>query len=318
MKKNNKNIDIYKLSDEEYYYRYYNSPSLWLVEQTDLFYDIYRNKIMQPYNLQKKVIDESLNYLLTVILKVRQAGISTSMAGQFAHQAMFGKTEGGLFLSTTMKQAIVIMEKFYLCFDTIIDTRFKPYFKKRSVFECKFQNGIKQLSLPSRSVESCRGFTGNMFFDEFGSFNSPNDMELWAAVAPSMAAKDDLRIVIASTPGLVKNLFHDFCTKTLAEIAGLPEKEMVNPNTGEIIKKNMITIRWQDVPHIRDNYNLICSRLPKEVRECEIELKFKENEESTLFPYQFLSQNAFGENEEIIPLDLDLLFNNDNINFLKY
>jgi len=136
-----------------------------------------------------------------IATKARQIGLSEMLGLEGVLLMLQGQSV--YYVSRSEKQAIYLLDKFYRWCDIFIDAGVVINFDKRSTTECKV-NGVYVTSLTSNATTG-EGFTGHVFFDEFGLL--PNDRDIYRSIYPTITRGYKLRII--SRPFGQSNLFYD-------------------------------------------------------------------------------------------------------------
>ena len=157
------------------------------------------NHILLPY--QKRWVEDISP--MKIWLAARQTGKSFTLALEAVMEALEKKRSTSLILSASERQSREVMEK--------VHTHLR-YFGVRSEDvistegtreEARLPNGSRIISLPA-NPDTVRGFSGNVFLDEFAFHTSTE--EIWRAMYPAVTR--GFRVRISSTPKGKRNLFH--------------------------------------------------------------------------------------------------------------
>ena len=84
--------------------------------------------------------------------------------------------------------------------------------------EIRFAHGSRIISLPA-SVDAARGFSANVFLDEFAFHRNPE--ALWSALLP-VVSRDGLKIRVVSTPRVCGDVFHRLMTGVGSALVAAP------------------------------------------------------------------------------------------------
>lgn len=177
-----------------------------------------KNTLLSQDDLLSLVLDEIMKTILfkyqiewllddsqfKIATKARQIGLSEMLGLEGVLLMLQGQSV--YYVSRSEKQAIYLLDKFYKWCDIFIDAGVNIDFDKRSTTECKV-NGVYVTSLTSNATTG-EGFTGHVFFDEFGLL--PNDRDIYRSIYPTITRGYKLRII--SRPFGQSNLFHDIFT----------------------------------------------------------------------------------------------------------
>lgn len=115
-----------------------------------------------------------------------------------------------IFLSASERQSKELMQKARMhCQALEIATAYNnnPILKgtKYNQLEIELPNGVRIIGLPA-NPETVRGFTGDVFLDEFAMH--ANDRDIWAAIFPTLL-RGNGELDVASTPKGKNNVFYD-------------------------------------------------------------------------------------------------------------
>ncbi len=162
------------------------------------------NSILRPY--QMRWLQDSAQLKLWVA--ARQIGKSFVISLEAVLEALKAKSDQ-LILSASERQSREVMHK------VVMHLRFlhartageiSPIADNKS--EVDLENGSRIISLPA-SPNTVRGFSGNVFLDEFAFHEAPE--EIWKAMYPMTTGGYKLRI--SSTPNGRSNLFYRLATQ---------------------------------------------------------------------------------------------------------
>jgi phage FluMu gp28-like protein len=155
------------------------------------------NKILLPY--QKRWIEDRAQK--KIWLASRQIGKSFTLSLEAVDEASRTKCVN-LILSASLRQSKEVMQKVYAhlrvlkALSPAIDTN------NETKEEVELPNGSRIISLPA-SPDTVRGFSGNVFLDEFAFHGSPED--IWRAMYPTITRGYKIRV---SSTAQGKNLFY--------------------------------------------------------------------------------------------------------------
>lgn len=158
------------------------------------------------YPFQEKVLHLFDNNDRNIVLKSRQLGITTLIAGFALWCMIFNKDYKVLALAPTQEKAIHILDKVVFAYENL------PAWFRSGDCEAKEKNK-KTLALNNGSVikaltgssDSARGFTGNLLVIDEAAFID-NAEELWGSSQQTLAMGG--RAIILSTPNGHGNFFH--------------------------------------------------------------------------------------------------------------
>lgn len=218
---------------------------------------------------------------IRVVLKSRQIGFSSAIVAKVVHSAYFKKTPEILIISKTLKQANKTLKRIRSALNSMPEGM-QVTFLHETQEMLALSNGVTIYSL-SPVPESCRGFTGEIYIDEIGTFDKKIGYELWEAVYPSVTK--GYSITVIGTPQGVGNLLHELWTKTLSERAGVH----VDFDAWKL------AVPWNEVPHVARNIDIIRAGLTPLQFEQEYNLTFLEDSEETYFRREFIESNCYNK-----------------------
>ena len=154
----------------------------------------------------------------------------------------------------------------------------RPELTKETETELHLASGTKIISLPS-NPSTVRGFSAEIFLDEFGVLSRKDSEEMWAALLPSLTKGWNMTVV--STPRGKNNLFYDLCNPKYDDSGNI-----VGVRADKIIK-----IHWSDVPHVsRAVLEMdLQNKMPHKSFLQEFCCEFVEDEDSSLFDMDLLN-----------------------------
>lgn len=157
-------------------------------------------KILLPYQ-QQWVNDSSP---VKIWLASRQIGKSFTIAMEAIAEALKTKCNN-MILSSSDRQSKEVMQKVYshlrylkIKSDDVVKA------ERETKEEVQLPNGSRIISLPA-NADTCRGFSGNVFLDEF-AFHK-DSREIWKAMYPT--ASRGYKIRVSSTPNGKSNMFYE-------------------------------------------------------------------------------------------------------------
>lgn len=161
----------------------------------------------EPYDYQKKLLNVLHNERFTISLQSRQSGKTTVVGIYALWYALFNDNKIICIVSNKEKSAKMILrriKKMYEALPIWIKPGVEGY-DKTTVF---FDNG-SQLVISATSPDAFRGESANLLImDEFAFVPKNQAEEFWASNYPTIAASENSKIVIISTPNGMFNLFH--------------------------------------------------------------------------------------------------------------
>lgn len=242
----------------------------------------------KPQKLYPKQV-EFMNLLkpeenIVTVVKCRQSGFSTGIQGKAVHRAYFGKVPEILITSVGQNQSMRVLRKIKEYFKSMPEFM-QTGFKKETETQIQLMNGVNIYSLPA-NPDACRGFTGDVFMDEYGVQNRKDSEELWEAIMPCIVKGYNL--VTVSTPKGKNNMFYDLIN---------PRKD---PETGKLKgpqAKRVISVPWWEVPHIAEKIEDIRNSMhPRQFLQ-EFECVFLDDDETTLFTHDFMMDHVVDQRE---------------------
>lgn len=217
-------------------------------------------------------------------IHVHNSGFSSACVARIVHNAYFGLAPEYMIMSRTQKQAAKVLRRIRSAFNSMPDFM-RPKFLKETEEQLILSNGTVIYSLPA-NPESARGFTGDVYLDEFGTFGNKESYEIWMAIAP--ATTKGYRIFMVGTPQGTNNLFYELCTKSLEQFSGV-----VGVDDSYKIK-----VHWSEVPHIKKDILNIRSRFTPMMFEQEYELRFIEDSDDLFFTTDFIMKHMVDNRDE--------------------
>lgn len=211
-------------------------------------------------------------------IHVHNSGFSTCIQGKALHRAYFGKVPEILITSAGQNQSIRVLKKIKTFFNSMPEFM-RVDLEVNKETQIQLANGTVIYSLPA-NADTCRGFTGDVFLDEYGVQTRKDGDELWEALLPCIAK--GYNMVTVSTPKGKQNMFYDLCN---------PKKDEEGNIVGVRAKK-IIEVPWYEVPHIAkviEDFRM--GMHPKQFSQ-EFECQFMEDVEHSLFPYDFLMDHV--------------------------
>ena len=268
--------------------RYLNDTTRFAVDLTNIFLEPDGIVLQEPYPKQVEFMNLlTINDFVVVVIKPRQAGFSTAIVARAVHSAFFGLVPEILILSRTKNQAAKILRRIRSAFNSMPDI-IRPEFGKETQHQLQIgKDGTNIYSLPALE-SSCRGFTGDVYCDEFASFDKDEGVKIYNAVYPSTTK--GFRIVLIFTPNGRDNLAYDLAHKTLSEMSN--QEEMG-------IDSKKIWVPWQDVPHIAGRIDEIRAGMMPTSFDQEYNLKFNDEQIDSFFPLWFLQRHSIWRDAEV-------------------
>ena len=221
-------------------------------------------------------------------INVHNSGFSTSIVGKVVYESYFNVVPEICVVSATKIQANKVLDRIRDAFKSMHPS-LQPEFENENAGYLKLKNGCKIYSLSS-NPNSARGFTGNVYLDEFAILSMKISYELWSALYPSITHGG--RIVTVSTPKGKVGKFFELCSQEIKE--------------DQKINKIIYKINWRDIPFIVDGVKNkgLFEGLSQEDIEQEYELTFLTDSEEPYFSKDFIMDNY-------IDVDGNILLYND-------
>lgn len=217
--------------------------------------------IQQTYDITTK----DYNSFFANGVHVHNSGFSTGVVARAGFEGYFNKCPEIPIISASRTQAEKVLDRIKKAFKSM-PPELQPNFKTENKSMLEFQHGVKIYSLSS-NPDTARGFTGNVYLDEFAMQGLRIGEELYSAVYPTITKGG--RIVIVSTPKGKRNKYYNL----------VHAEDKVDSKS----KKKIYTIRWQDIPFIKnavENEGLFDNLTQKEIDQEYNIVYFDETEES--------------------------------------
>ena len=189
-------------ADESYFLRNY-----WMIRHPE--------RGLVPFELfdyQEEALSAFADERFNLVLKARQIGLTTLLAGHMFWLAWFQDHKEILVLSITERDAAKVIEKIKDGYKSVPDwlKARGPTLMTEHQQKMPFSNGSVIESLPSRN-DPARGRTASLVvLDEWASYDNPD--EAWASVMP--VADVGGRIIALSTAKGSGNVFHNQWVKS--------------------------------------------------------------------------------------------------------
>ena len=165
---------------------------------------------------QRKFVADTARFKIGMFS--RQTGKSFSGAGELTADALQKPDTLWVVLSAGERQAVDFMRKVHQwaeAFEFAIASYVEDRDQKEALLkraEVEFGNRSRVIALPANPA-TARGYSGNLFLDEFAFHEKPDD--IWRAIYPSVSnpLKGELKVRIVSTPNGKANKFADLWLK---------------------------------------------------------------------------------------------------------
>ena len=141
---------------------------------------------------------------LRICCKARQIGMSTAVATEALHAAVYGETT--VVVSASQRQASELLRKAVQLLPLVtIAADGAVRVDKQSAEAIEFSTGGRVISLPA-SAATVQGYTGHVVIDEAAWI--PDMDRLWMAIVPTISTRGAYRLSVVSTPGPRVGMFH--------------------------------------------------------------------------------------------------------------
>lgn len=163
-----------------------------------------RGKILfELYPFQEKTLQDFVDHNYNIVLKSRQLGLSTLVAGYALHMMLFSTDKNVLVVATKQSTAKNLVTKVRVMYDNL------PSWLKTAVIEdnqlsLRFKNG-SQIKAVSAAADSARTEALSLLILDEAAFID-NIEEIWASASPTLSTGGNC--IILSTPNGVGNFYH--------------------------------------------------------------------------------------------------------------
>ena len=141
---------------------------------------------------------------LRVCCKARQIGMSTVLAAEALHAAVYGETT--VIVSASQRQASELLRKAVQLLPLVtVAADGALRVDKQSAEAIELSTGGRVISLPA-SAATVQGYTGHVVIDEAAWI--PEVEALWMAIVPTISTRSAYRLSVVSTPGPRAGMFH--------------------------------------------------------------------------------------------------------------
>ncbi|NOT01717.1 MAG: hypothetical protein HOP29_13930 [Phycisphaerales bacterium] len=163
---------------------------------------------LQWWDHQRRWLDDPSR--LRVCCKARQIGMSTVLAGEALHAAVYGETT--VIVSASQRQASELLRKAAHLLPLVnVAGGGALVVTRQSAEEIELSTGGRVISLPSAAA-TVQGYTGHVVIDEAAWI--PDVETLWMAIVPTISTRGDYRLSVVSTPGPQSGMFYRLWTGT--------------------------------------------------------------------------------------------------------
>ncbi len=145
---------------------------------------------------------------LRVCCKARQIGMSTVVAAEALHAAVYGETT--VIVSASQRQASELLRKaVHLLRLVTVAGDGAIEVDRQSAEGIELSTGGRVISLPATAA-TVQGYTGHVVIDEAAWI--PDADALWMAIVPTISTRPQYRLSVVSTPGPRAGMFHKLWT----------------------------------------------------------------------------------------------------------
>lgn len=155
------------------------------------------------YDFQEDVLDDFLNHQYNIVLKSRQLGLSTLIAGYSLWMMLFGSDKNILVIATKQDTAKNLVTKVRTMYDNL-PSWLKTTVEEHNKLSLRFKNG-SQIKAVSSASESARSEALSLLVIDEAAFIDSID-EIWASAQQTLATGG--QAIINSTPNGVGNFYH--------------------------------------------------------------------------------------------------------------
>jgi hypothetical protein len=156
------------------------------------------------FKFQKELLKDFHDHRYNVILKSRQMGISTIVAGYAAWMLLFHKERNILVMATKLNTAIEIVEKVKDIIDSVPDWVKIAEVSVNNKTKLELSNGSKIHGVPTSKDAGRSQALSLLIIDEAAFVDDMDD--LWTGLLPTISTGG--RCIALSTPNGVGNWFH--------------------------------------------------------------------------------------------------------------
>jgi len=161
-----------------------------------------RPPALQWWDHQRRWLEDHSR--LRVCCKARQIGMSTALAIEALHAAVYGETT--VIVSASQRQASELLRKGTHSLPLVtVAAEGVVRVDKQSAEAIELSTGGRVIPLPA-SAATVQGYTGHVVIDEAAWI--PDVDSLWMAIVPTISTRREYRLSIVSTPGPRAGMFH--------------------------------------------------------------------------------------------------------------
>jgi len=167
----------------------------------------------KTYKFQDELLDKFEENQLNLILKARQMGISTIVAGYIAWMVNFHSDKNVFIVATKLDTAVNVLKKVKFILDGLPDwMRIKPsgareYYKTKNKRSIELANNSSVKAITTSS-DSGRSEGASLFVIDEAAFINGLE-ELWMGLGPTIATGG--KCIVLSTPNGASGWFYDQC-----------------------------------------------------------------------------------------------------------
>ena len=165
----------------------------------------------RTFQFQKQLLNDFHDHRFNVILKSRQMGISTIVAGYVAWMLLFYKERNVLVMATKLNTAIEIVEKVKDMLDSVPAWLKIAEVTINNKTKLELSNGSKIHGVPTSKDAGRSQALSLLILDEAAHVEDMDD--LWTGLLPTISTGG--RCIALSTPNGVGNWFHQTWVKAL-------------------------------------------------------------------------------------------------------
>lgn len=158
----------------------------------------------RTYKFQKDLLNDFHDHRYNVILKSRQMGISTIVAGYAAWMLLFHKERNVLVMATKLNTAIEIVEKVKDIIDSVPEYIKISEITVNNKTKLELSNGSRIQGVPTSKDAGRSQALSLLIIDEAAFVDDMDD--LWTGLLPTISTGG--RCIALSTPNGVGNWFH--------------------------------------------------------------------------------------------------------------
>jgi hypothetical protein len=163
----------------------------------------------EPYVFQDVALHHVGAHRLSIILKSRQMGISTTIALYALWVAMFERDQTIVFAPTRLSAGMDLLDRIRFAIDAL-PPYLRPTLTVRNKTTLEFDNGSRML-IRTPNTNMCRGMGVNlMIFDELAYVGDSQAQDMWTANYPMIST--GTQVIVQSSAGRDTGLFYELWT----------------------------------------------------------------------------------------------------------